>query len=402
MSAEPDERRSLREEARAFFASNRPPDPGFKLPQTFLEVESEQQFLYLKAWQRRVYEAGLLGVEWPEAYGGRGLQAGAQRVVAEEMGRAGVPFMVNHIGLAWAGPTILSAGTEEQKRRMLRNILSCEEVWCQGFSEPGAGSDLASLRTRAERRGDHYIINGHKVWTTQAMWADWMILLARTDPMAPRYAGLSYFLFPMKSKGVEIRPLVKMTGEGGFNQVLFEDVEIPASCLLGREGEGWQLAMMTLMFERGASEGSAVGAAASLGDGARRLVALARACRRDGRPAAEDPYIRDRIAEIAIQEEALLGCMRRYKVPGLCEERPMAIPFMGKLVATEFNQRLAMLAQEIEGPAAHYGFGAERSVENGYWQRATMNSFGFTIGGGTSEIQRNIIGERILGLAKSR
>ncbi|MFQ5457801.1 MAG: acyl-CoA dehydrogenase family protein, partial [Myxococcota bacterium] len=223
-------KQQLREEARAWLGKNRPPDPGFKLPQTFLEVESERQFHYLRDWQRKVYDAGYLGVEWPAAYGGRGLPAGSQRAIDQEISRAGVPFMVNYIGLAWAGPTIMQTGTDAQKERYLRKILSCEEVWCQGFSEPGSGSDLASLSTSAVRKGDTYIINGHKVWTTQAAWADWMILLARTDPQAPKYDGISYFLFPMKSKGVEIRPLVKMTGEGGFNQVLFEDVEIPASC----------------------------------------------------------------------------------------------------------------------------------------------------------------------------
>jgi alkylation response protein AidB-like acyl-CoA dehydrogenase len=193
-----------------------------------------------------------------------------------------------------------------------------------------------------------------------------------------------------------------MTGEGGFNQVLFEDVEIPPSSLLGREGDGWQLAIMTLTFERGAAEGSALGGLVGLSDGVSRLVELARAARRDGRPAIEDPYLRDRLAQLSIEEEALFASAYRYKVPGLVEDRPMAIPFMSKLAATEFAQRLAALAQEIEGPAAHYAFGAERSIDNGYWQRAYMNSFGFTIGGGTSEIQRNIIGERVLGLAKSK
>jgi len=396
----PDKRR-LREEARAFFRDSRPADPGFKLPQTFLEVESERQFLWLKEWQRRVYDAGLLGVEWPEAYGGRGMPPGSQRVVAEEMSAAGVPFIVNRIGLDWAGPTILAEGTEEQKKRYLRNILACEEVWCQGFSEPGAGSDLASLRTTAVRQGDHYVINGHKVWTTQAMWADWMILLARTDAAAPKHAGISYFLFPMKSQGVSVRPLVKMTGEGGFNQVLFEDVEIPASSLLGKEGEGWRLAVMTLAFERGAQEGSATGGILSDAVRVGRIVELAREARRDGRPASEDPWVRDKIAELAIEEEALLASALRMKVPGLVEERPMAIPFMGKLVGSELSQRLAALAQEVEGPAAQYAFGAERAIEGGHYQRAYMNSFGFTIGGGTSEIQRNLIGERILGLPRS-
>ena len=396
------EHQRLRAEVRAWLGAHKPPAPGFKLPQTFLEVESEQQFVYLRDWQRKVFEGGFLGLEWPKAYGGGGMETGAQRVVTEEMGRAGVPFMVNYIGLAWAGPTILHAGTEEQKKRYLKNILSAEEVWCQGFSEPGSGSDLASLRTTAVNQGDKYLIQGHKVWTTQAVWADMMILLARTDPSVPKYDGISYFLFPMKSKGVEIRPLVKMTGEGGFNQVLFENVEIPAGALLGREGQGWALAIMTLTFERGAAEGSGGGTSSTIGEPVGRLIELARKSVRDGRPAIEDPVVRDRIAQLAIEEEALVACSRRYKVPGLVEDRPLAIPFMGKLVGSEFVQRTTAFAQEIEGPAAQYWLGAERAIEGGFWQRAYMNTFGFTIGGGTSEIQRNIIGERILGLAKSK
>ncbi len=392
----------LRAKVRAWLAANRPPDPGFKLPQTFLEVESERQFVYLRDWQRKVFDGGFLGLEWPKAYGGGGMETGAQRVVTEEMSRAGVPFMVNYIGLAWAGPTIIQSGTEEQKKRYLEKMLSAEEIWCQGFSEPGSGSDLASLRTSAVKQGDTYVINGHKVWTTQAVWADRMILLARTDPAAPRYDGISFFLFPMKSKGVEIRPLVKMTGEGGFNQVLFENVTTPSDTLLGREGQGWQLAILTLTFERGAAEGSGGGLSSTIGEPVSRLIDLARKSVRDGRPAIEDPYVRDRIAQLAIEEEALIGCSRRYKVPGLVEDRPLAIPFMGKLVGSEFAQRATAFAQEIEGPAAHYWLGADRAIEGGFWQRAYMNTFGFTIGGGTSEIQRNIIGERILGLAKSK
>jgi len=391
----------LRESARAWIAKNKPADPGFKLPQTFLEVESEPQFVFLRDWQRKVYEGGYLGVEWPEAYGGRGLPSGSQRAIDQEMARAGAPFMVNYIGLAWVGPTIMMTGTEAQKQRYLKNILSCEEIWCQGFSEPGSGSDLASLSTSAVKKGDGYVINGHKVWTTTAQWSDWMILLARTDPKAPKYDGISYFLFPMKSKGVEIRPLIKMTGEGGFNQVLFDNVEIPGSCLLGKEGQGWQLAIQTLLFERGAQEGSAGGSTA-IGEPVKKLVDLARISRRGGAPAIEDPWVRDRIAQFAIEEAALGACARRYKVPGLVEDRPTAIPFMGKLVGSEFVQRLAAFANEIQGPAAQYWYGADRAIDNGFWQRAYMNTFGFTIGGGTSEIQRNIIGERILGLAKSK
>ncbi|HEY8493322.1 MAG TPA: acyl-CoA dehydrogenase family protein, partial [Myxococcota bacterium] len=258
-ATESPENAEFRREVRAWIEANKPPDPGFKLPQSFLEVESERQFEFLREWQRKVYEAGYLGLDWPVEYGGRGDPHKRQRIVSQELARAGAPFMVNTIGLQWAGPTILAYGTEEQKRRYLKPILSCEEIWCQGFSEPGAGSDLASLQTTATRTDDGWVVTGHKVWTTLAHFAKWMILLARTDPSAPKYAGISYFLFPMDAPGVTVQPLIKMTGEGGFNQVIFDKAPMPKSALLGQLGQGWQIAMTTLTFERGAAEGSGAG-----------------------------------------------------------------------------------------------------------------------------------------------
>ena len=391
----------FRAEVRAWLVANAPGDPGFILPQSMLAVATREQFDYLRAWQRRVYAAGYVGAEWPREYGGRGMPAGTQRIIDQEMGRAGVPFMLNAIGLSWAGPTILRFGTEEQKRRFIPPLLRADEIWCQGFSEPEAGSDLASLRTRARRDGDDYVIDGHKVWTTLAHFADYMILLARTDPDAPKHAGISYFLMPMKVPGVTVQPLIKMTGEGGFNQEILSDVRIPRDALLGQEGQGWEIAVTTLSFERGASEGSA-GSSAGVVDAIGGVIAMARGLRRDGKPVLDDAVVRDRLAALAIEEYAMRYSVLRSCIPGLTEDRPLAIPLMRKLVASEFNQRLSDFACELQGYAGALWLEDPAAIDNAEWQRSFLNSFGVTIGGGTSEILRNILGERVLGLPKSR
>ncbi len=398
---EPQEIADFRSEVRAWIAANAPGDPGFKLPQSFLEVESQQQFEYLLAWQQKVYAAGYLGLDWPAEYGGKG-RPGLQRIVSQEMGRAGTPFFVNTIGLQWAGPTILHYGTEAQKKRYLEPILSGAEIWCQGFSEPGSGSDLASVTTSAVRSGDDWLVNGHKVWTTLGQQAKWMILLARTDPSVGKYDGLSYFLLPMDAPGVTVQPLVKMSGEGGFNQVIFEDVPMPGDALLGELGQGWQVAMTTLTHERGAAEGSGGGQLGGGSESVRALVALAKGVRRDGAPAAADPVLRDRIADLWIREEALRLGGLRGRVPALCGDRPMALALMNKVVFSELAQEIADVACQLEGPAAQLYVGDPDAPDHAEWPRAYLNSFGMTIGGGTSEIQRNILGERVLGLPKSK
>ena len=401
--AEPTEIAEFRREVRAWVRAHRPAEPDFVMPQNFLFVETDQQFEYLREWQRKVYEAGYIGLDWPTEYGGGGDVLKRQRVVTQEMARAGAPFFVNTIGLQWAGPVILQYGTEEQKRRFLKPILSAEEIWCQGFSEPGAGSDLASVQTRAEPAGDgSYVVNGHKVWTTLGTRSKWMILLARTDPEAHKYAGLSFFLFPMEAPGVEVLPLVKMTGEGGFNQVIFTDAPMPGDAMLGKPGQGWEVAMATLTFERGAAEGTGGGQATSSADTIRRVAELAGERQRDGRLAAEDPLLRDRLVRLWIEEEALrLGALRK-RTPGLNADRPLALALMNKLVYSEYSQKLSELGCEVLGPDAALWMGDPHAPGDAEWPRALMNSFGMTIGGGTSEIQRNILGERVLGLPKSK
>lgn len=403
-SSQPAELDEFRAEVRAWIRTSRPAAADFILPQSFLEVETREQLEYLRAWQNQVYEAGYLGFDVPREYGGQGVDPARHAVVSQEMSRAGAPFMVNIIALQWVAPTILAYGTEAQKKRLIQPLLSAEEIWCQGFSEPGAGSDLASLQTRVVPvdGGGGYRVTGHKVWTTLAHFARWMILLARTDASANKYAGLSYFLFPMDTSGVTVQPLVKMTGEGGFNQVILDDAFMPADALLGREGEGWKVAMTTLAFERGAAEGANRERADQDARRLQELVALCRRIHRDGRPVADDPLFRDRLAALWIDIESARAGALRAQIPGLCAEHPQALAMMHKLFYTELNQRLHRLACEVLGPEAVLWLGDTNAPDGAEWSRGYLNSYGFTIGGGTSEIQRNLIGERVLGLPKSK
>jgi alkylation response protein AidB-like acyl-CoA dehydrogenase len=400
--AESPELREYRAEVRAWLSHNAPPRPDFLLPQSFLEVETTQQFEYLREWQQAVYAAGYLGFGVPAQYGGLGTDPARQAIVSQEMSRAGTPFMVNLIGLQWAGPTILTFGTEAQKTRLIRPLLAAEEIWCQGFSEPAAGSDLASLQTRAVPDGaGGWRVTGHKVWTTLAHVSRWMILLARTNPEGNKYEGLSYFLFPMDAPGVTIEPLVKMTREGGFNQVVFDDAPMPAESLLGELGQGWKVAITTLLFERGASDSNNRDRSedAAMFD---KVLALARTTVRDGRPMIDDPVIRARLDDLWIDTEAVRIGGLRSGVSGLCGDHPMALPMMHKLVFSELLQKATRLACDILGPESSLWMGDANAPDRAEWPRGLLNSYGFTIGGGTSEIQRNILGERVLGLPKSK
>ena len=384
--------------ARSWLAENRPPPPPVRLPITPIEVMSVEQRDYLQAWQRKCYDAELVGTDIPREYGGHGRE-GCQRLANREMGAAGTPFLINIVGLSMAVPTILVHGTEEQKRRFIPGALSGEEIWCQGFSEPGAGSDMANQQTFAEPRGDEWVVNGHKVWTSLGHFAKWMILLARTS-RDHKYDGLTYFLCPIEGHpGVSVSPLIKMTGESGFNEVLFEDAVLPDDMRLDAVGKGWTVAMTTLTYERGAAEGAGGG-----GGGAHpidQLVRLARTSSRDGQRAADDPITRDAIVQQAIVAEGLRQNGRRARVPALCDH-PMRLPLQGKVTSTEFIQDTARLGVEIAGARSTLYKLDPAAPDAGHWPLAYMNSYGNTIAAGTNEIQRNILGERVLGLAKSK
>ena len=393
------ERDNFRRDVAAWFRENRPAEPGFLLPESFMEVGSDAQFEYLRAWQRKIYEAGYLGMAWPKEFGGGGEEQAYQDIVNAEMARQKVPFVPNTIGLNWAGPLILAIGTEADKQRYIKGILNADDIWCQGFSEPDQGSDLANCQTRAVRDGGDYVLNGSKIWTSLGSYAKYMILLARTNPQQPRYEGLSYFLVPMRTPGIELQPIKKLTGEYGFTQTFFRDARIPATCLMGKEGEGWKIAMLTLTFERGASGGQAGGVsrvALGMGD----VIEMARSARRDGRPALEDPLVRDQLVRFMIEDQGDQLCHARAAIPALCSERPSAIPLSNKLRVSEHRRRLLQFALSLQGANAARWVGDANAVDGGKWQRAYFNAFSSTIGGGTSQIQANIIGERVLGLPK--
>jgi alkylation response protein AidB-like acyl-CoA dehydrogenase len=340
---------------------------------------------FVREWSRKLHEGGYAGLTWPKEYGGAGAPYSFQAILYEEMAAAQAPPHVGVIGLGMAGPTIIAHGTEAQKTRHLEKILSAEEIWCQGFSEPDAGSDLASARTRAERKGDVYVVNGQKVWSSFAHIADFCILVTQSDPDAPRYKNLTYLIVDMHAPGVEVRPLRQITGEAEFNEIFFSDVEVPVENRLGAEGEGWQVAMTTLLHERG-TLGFAL--TATFDAGVSRLLETARE-RANG-----DERLRERVAAEWIELQALrytnyraLGTYERTGIPG-----PEGSGV--KLRWSEANQRMTKLARELAFP--------EGILDDGWWQHQQLRSRGNTIEAGTSEVLRNIIAERVLGLPRSR
>jgi alkylation response protein AidB-like acyl-CoA dehydrogenase len=352
---------------------------------------------FLREWSGRLYDAGYVGITWPIEYGGRGLGHTFQGIFLEESARAGAPPHLGGIGLGMAGPTIIAWGTHEQKARYLKPLLRGDEVWCQGFSEPGSGSDLGGARTYAELDGDEWVVNGQKVWSSWAHIANWCILVVRTDREAPKHAGLSYLLVDMSAPGVEVRPLRQITGDPEFNEIFFSDVRVPEASILGNPGDGWKVAMTTLLHERG-TLGFAL--TARLEVAVDKLIALAQLKNPDGSRAADDPVIRDAVAQSWIDLQALrytnyssLTSLVKTGVPG--PEGSVA-----KLHWSEANQRVTKLALSIEGLASQLdGAGG---VWDGYWQYEQLRSRGNTIEAGTSEILRNIIAERVVGLPKSR
>jgi alkylation response protein AidB-like acyl-CoA dehydrogenase len=354
-------------------------------------------FDFLRAWGKRMYEAGYVGLTWPAEYGGRGLAPNYQAILLEEVARANAPNHPGVIGLNMAGPTIIAWGSDEQKKRLLRPLLSGEEIWCQGFSEPGSGSDLAAARTTAVLDGDHWVVNGQKVWSSYAHKADWCILVVRTDPDAAKHAGLSYLIVDMHSPGVEVRPLVQITGDPEFNEIFFTDVRVPRESILGRPGDGWKVAMTTLLHERG-TLGFAL--SAELERTVNRLVELVKQPGPDGRRPADDPIVRDAVAREWAEMQSLRFTNYRSLTTLLETGVPGPEGSMVKLAWSEANQRLTSFAQSLLGLTAQLK--GESAWWGGFWQYQQLRSRGNTIEAGTSEILRNIIAERVLGLPKGR
>jgi alkylation response protein AidB-like acyl-CoA dehydrogenase len=344
----------------------------------------------MRAWSRALHDAGYVGLTWPEEYGGGGAPYTHQAIFLEEMARAEAPPHVGVIGIGMAGPTIVAHGTEEQKSRYLERILSVEEIWCQGFSEPGAGSDLAGVRTSARGEDGVFVVNGQKVWSSFAHLADFCILLTRSDPESSRHAGLTYLIVDMHAPGVDVRPLRQITGEAEFNEIFFTDVRVPAENLLGEIGGGWQVAMTTLLHERG-TLGFAL--QATLEVQIRKLVGLAR-------DRGADQLQRDRIAREWIELQGLRYTNYRSLSALVKTGLPGPEGSISKLVWSEANQRVTKLALELLGPDA--ALAAGNAPYGGYWQYQQLRSRGNTIEAGTSEVLRNIVAERVLGLPYSR
>jgi alkylation response protein AidB-like acyl-CoA dehydrogenase len=390
------EQDAFREEVRSWLAANIP--QGWEArAMGNSDVPRPEAYEAMRAWQRKLYDAGFIGLTWPKEYGGRGLTFLEEMILHEEMALAKAPPVLNILGVGMAGPTIIAYGTEEQKQRYPARILSCEEIWCQGYSEPNAGSDLASLQTRAVKDGDHFVINGQKVWTSLAHIADFMMLLARTDPDAPRHKGITYFLLDLKLPGVTVKPLKQLTGDSEFNEVFFDNVRVHESQVLGGVNNGWAVGLTTLMYERLAlGFGLQVRLRIAL-DG---LVELARKMDKQGRTVATDPVMRQKIAQLWIDTECLKYTGARAITKLLKGEIPGPEASTGKMGWVETHQKLQELAMEIEGPYSQLQSGSDWAVDGGLWQYTFLRSRANSIEGGTTEIQKNIIGERILGLPK--
>lgn len=383
----------FRDELRRWLSANAPTDWDERR-----EESMESRFEYLKRWQRKLYEGGWAGISWPKEYGGRGASLMEQVIFWQEMALASAPPLANVLGLGIIGPTIIAFGTEAQKKRHLAKILSAEEIWCQGFSEPDAGSDLANVRCEAKLEGDHYIVNGQKVWNSYGWAAHWCELVVRTDPDVPKHKGLTVLLLDMKTPGVEVRPLRQMTGETEFNELFFHDVRVPVTNVVGKVNEGWGVAMGTLMHERGTF---GAGLQITYRRNMQRLIDLARSAERHGRPASEDPVVRQKLAqcyaEIEIMRCNQMRAFSRINATGV----PGPEGSIQKIFWSELNQRFQQIAQEVMGPYGQLEAGDEHAIDNGMWAYGYLRSRGNTIEAGTSEIQRNIIGHFVLGLPKS-
>jgi alkylation response protein AidB-like acyl-CoA dehydrogenase len=370
------EEAEFRDELRQWLADNHPGDEP--------RGDDDSIFEFRRNWQRSLYEGGWAAVQWPQEYGGRDATLMQSAIFFEEIGRTRAPLPANALGLLLAGPTIMTWGTTEQKERYLTPILSAEEIWCQGFSEPEAGSDLAAVKTVAERDGDQWVVTGQKVWTSGAQYSKWCMLVARTDREASKHKGLSYFLMDMEQPGVQVRPLVQITGEAEFNELFIEQATIPHENMLGGEGDGWNVALTTLMNERS-------GLGFFLQIRMRQLLdqVVERAVE-NGK--IDDPVIGERIGEIEARTEITrliayrgLSTIEKYGQPG--PEGSLT-----KWLWSETNQMLVQLAADVVGPEA---LSADTA-----WSYELLRARGNTLEGGTTEILKNIIAERVLGLPR--
>lgn len=384
------EEAAFRAEVRAFLDEHAKPKTADSLAGSFYaqapSEEAEREHVrQCKEWQRVKYDHGWAGITWPKEYGGRGGNSVQQGIFNQEESRYDVHTGVFSVGIGMAGPTIIAHGTEEQKRRYLDPMLRGDEIWCQLFSEPNAGSDLAGLRTTAVRDGDEWVVNGQKVWNSGAHYSDWGILLTRTDPDAPKHRGITYFLVDMRTPGIEVRPLRQITGAAHFNEVFLEDVRIPHENILGAPNAGWGPILTTLANERTLIGGSQ--SAVKFDD----IVALAR---RFG--ANDDPVIRQELARHFAYSETMRYLGYRVQTAASKGASPGPESSVLKLAASRKLEHLGDLVEAIQGAAGMLWH--ESAEQNGFWQNQFLGQWASRIGGGTDQIQRNIIGENVLGL----
>lgn len=389
------EQRAFRSEVRAWLEQHLPPFRArIQASPTSLE-----RLNVAAEWQHELFEGGYGALGWPDKFGGREANIIERYLLVEESAKLAAPWHLNMaVTLGWCAPAVLTFGTEKQQQEHLRKMLAGDEIWCQMFSEPNAGSDLASLQTRADRDGDDYVINGQKVWSSGAHWSKWGILLTRTAE-GPKYQNLTFFIIDMSTPGIEVRPLKQITGESDFAEVFFTDCRAPAEWVVGEVGGGWMVALATLLNERMTLSAGA-GAAVIAVQGMERLLGLARRLKRGGGRVADDPYFRQRLAKIWIGAQAnrltayrVLSAQFRGRPPG-----PEAS--VVKLSGDLWSQQLSDLATEMLGAHLLTTRGSELAEDDGAWAYGALMNRALTIGGGTSEVQKNIIAERVLGLPK--
>ena len=342
----------------------------------------EDSFAFRREWQRKLNARGWAGLTWPSEFGGAGATMIEQAIFFEEIARARAPQMANVLGLTMGGPTVIAHGTDEQKERFLTPILSADEIWCQGFSEPESGSDLASLKTRAVPSGDGYAVTGQKVWTTYAHQSKWCMLLARTNPDAPKHRGLTYFLMDMEQDGVEVRPLVQITGEAEFNELFIEEAHIPADNVVGGVDNGWRVAITTLMHER-----------AGLAFALQARVQIAINELAEELSGTTDPIVRQRFAQLSIEANVLRLLAYRGLTTAMKSGEPGPEGSLGKWLWADVNQGLTELGHDVRGPRA--------MLDEDPWTYRFLRARANSIEGGTTEILKNIVAERVLGLPRA-
>ena len=388
------EQEAFRAEVCGWLEKNLSPDLCVEDPRDERIAPDRETFERRREWQRTMYKAGWVGIAWPKQYGGRGAGLMEQVIFDEEYSLAKAPVLPGYSGLALCGPTLAQWGTDEQKKRFLPRILNGDDIWCQGYSEPGAGSDLAGLQTRAAEEGDVFVVNGQKVWTSGAQYADWIFMLVRTDPNAPKHNGISYLLVDMKTPGITVRPLVLANGHAHFNEVFFEDVRVPKANLVGPKNEGWKVTITTLMFERTIAGGG------NYADQILRLGTLAKQFHIDGQPAWEQSWVRQKLGQLWIESESLKYTRLRGLTKQLKGLPPGPEGSMLKLCGSELGVRIAQFASELLGSHAVVNDTMVSVPDAPRWFNRLLSARQYTIAGGTSEIQRNIMGERVLGLPK--